>query len=212
MTLADPLAGLGLTTNKSSKKKKQDNFAEVNDISLDYSIKEFLEAKKAIEDAESRLERAGQRILQKAEEARLEECKKLGEVITSTIVNGKIRVTNKNQYSDIPSDKKPELESILGSEINDYVEVKTSIALKSNLTSDQNVLQKLITALGGGTDPKSLETGRAILLNWFEITQKMSVKPTFYNQYNLSPEFRNKIEPLIESKIIKQHKPTVVEA
>lgn len=211
MSLANPLAGLGLSTNKSSK-KKSDNHAVVNDTSLDYSVKEFLEAVKSIDDAQSRLDRAGQRILQKAEEARLLECQKQGEIISSALVNGKIRVTNKNQYSDIPSEKKSELEGVLGSEINDYVEVKTSIALKSNFASDQDVLQKLIYALGGGTDDKAMEKGKELLVNWFEITQKLTVKSSFYNKYNLSSEFRNKIEPLIENKIIKQHKPTVVEA
>jgi len=210
--LSDPLAGLGLGPTKTSKKKKQDDFAVLNDSSLDYSIKEFIDSKKAIKDAESRVDRAGAKILQKAEEARLAEVERLNEVITSTIVNGKIRVTSKDQYTDIGSDKKGELVAVLGDEVNDFINVKTSIALKADLAADKDVIQKLIEALGGGTQASNLELGKAKLISMFDISQKLSLKPSFFNKYNLSKEFREKVEPLVENKIVKQHKPTVTEA
>lgn len=202
MSLVDPLADLGIATTKTSKKKKKDS-AELVDSSLDYSVKEFIEAVKTIKDAESRKERAAARIIPRAEEARMKACES-GGIITSTLVNGKVRVTSKDQYSDVGAENKKLLEQTFGSDINEYIEAKTEIKLKSDLNS----IQKLIEYLGG----QDLDLGKKRLFEMFDIKQKYVVKTAFYNKYSSSEEFRDKVQTLVDDAVIKQHKPTVVEA
>jgi len=201
----DPLADLGISA-ETPKSKKKDDKVYITNIAIDAACDEFLAAKKQLKDSESRIERAEAKILPVAEEARLAESLRSGSALTTVVINDKVRVSAKAQYSNIDTEFLSELQTVLGDELNDCINVDTAISLKKEIAEDKDAITKLITLLGDG----DLNAGKRKFTELFDVKKTYKVSETFHNKFNTSKKFHDKASKLIEDKIIKRFKAAVL--
>jgi len=206
----DPLADLGIEANALPKKKKKDDKVYIDEPKLQQACQDLIQARSQKKDAEARMARAEAKIIPVAEEARLAESTKRGENLSTVGVNDMVRVSTPDKYSVISKDNIGAVSEALGDEISDYIEVETTINLKPELASDKEALRKIIEMLGGGSEPEQLLEGKKKLNEMFNIDQKYKVKSSFHNAYATKPEFREKTKDLLDNKVIKRTKSSVL--
>lgn len=202
----DPLAELGIDTAASKSKKKDDDKVYINVDAIDSACDEFLAAKKQLKDSESRIERAEAKIIPVAEEIRLKESLRTGQALSTVVINDKVRVSVKSQYSNIDTDHLPELKAVLGDELNNCISVESTISLKKEIAEDKDAITKLITLLGDG----DLATGKRKFAELFDVKKVYKVSEVFHNKFNTSKKFHDQASKLVEDKIIKRYKAAVL--
>lgn len=202
----DPLADLGIETVASKSKKKDDDKVYITVESLDSICDEFLAAKKQEKDSKSRIERAEAKILPIAEETRLKESLRTGQALSTVVINDKIRVSAKAQYTNIDTEFLPDLQAVLGDELNNCVTVESVISLKKEIAEDKDAITKLITLLGDG----DISAGKRKFAELFDVKKTYKVSEVFHNKFNTSKKFHDQVNKLVEDKIINRYKAAVL--
>lgn len=206
----DPLADLGLEVNEQPKKRKKDDKVYIEDAKLESACQDLIRARSQKKDAEARMARAEAKIIPVAEKARLKEATSRGENVSTVAVNDMVRVSVPDRYSKVQKENISQIAEALGDNMKDYIDVKTEIKLKPQFAKDKNALRKLIEALGGGNSPEQLVEGKKKLAEMFDIGQTYEVKGSFHSDFATKPEFREKTQDLMDSKVIKRSKASVL--
>lgn len=160
-------------------------------------IGQWKQAHRAKKQAESVMKAAEAKILKLGEKARLEACGD-GHFSSSIKLNDKLILSTQNRYSAIPTDHMGRIEELFDEDAEKYFETTTAVALSPAALADENIVAKLIEAVG------QENFGR-----YFEV--KQNVKPTvkFHELRSTDPAVREKAETLQDEGILRPAKPSL---
>lgn len=200
--MSDILSDLGLAPEaETPKKKKKDDKEQYANEKLNSTCDKFLKAKQENKDSKASMDAAASKLAEGVENFRISSSEARGFAVTSVVVNNKVRVTVKGQYS-MDVKEKAQVEKVFGDDFDKYVETKDSISLKSAFLTDKTKLAELIKAIGGAQKFRE----------FFDIGRNYSVKDTFHEDFSTDKSFREKVAPLIEDGVLTRIKATVVPA
>lgn len=187
------VAGLALAGMKPKGGKP-----EVKDPSLDPLIEKRIEQKRAFDDAEAALATTDDQLLATIGPKRLEACRRLGKVESSIRVNGKLTMTQKAQYCEIPQERENDLAAAFGEKARVYFPARVSLSLTDEAAQDEGVLQALVDALG----PEKFE-------QVFRAKRVLIVSEVFHVESTLSEEVAQLAKPFTDDQTIRAFKPTL---
>ena len=128
---------------------------------------------------------------------RLEACRRVGRVESTISLNGKLKMTAKNQYSKIDMAHADKLREVFGEAFPQYFHVNTDMKLTEKAADDETILTQIIEAIGA-------ENFQA----WFDATQHIAVTESFHTDLTLKPAVEALAAPLIQNEIIKPYSPS----
>lgn len=170
----------------------------LTDPTLDGQVALWMDANQKEKEWESIKATAEAQILAFAATARLESCRQMGRAESTFLVNGKLAMTQKCQYSAVPMEAMPALQEAFGAEAGRYFVEKTELALTPAAVADKEVLRALIAALGP-----------ARFAECFTVKKSVAVTETFHHDFTLKPEVEAKARDFMDQDIIKPYKPSL---
>jgi hypothetical protein len=193
----DPDALLAGMAQKPKAKGKGAKPA-LTDATLDRQVALWMEASLKEKEWESIKVTAEAQILAFAARARLDACRQMGRMESTFIVNGRLAMTQKSQYSAVPLESLPALQETFAEEAGRYFVEKTELALTPAAVADKEVLKTLIAALGP-----------AKFAECFTVKKSAAVTETFHHDFTLKPEVEAKARDFIDQGIIRPYKPSI---
>lgn len=196
----DPSTALGMfakTATKPAKGNKSKTPA-VSVPTIENAVKEWRKADADMADAKSRKELAETLILPAAEDQRIKESRTDGDFHSSVKLNDQILISTQNRYSPIAVEDRGELEKVFGDKTDAYFKPEMEITLTDAALKDENILKKLINAVG-----------EANLNTYFEVKQHIAPTETLHEQRTLDPEVAEKAAKLMQAGILKPYKAAV---
>lgn len=165
------------------------------------SINNWAQAHNDKKDAESRMAEAEAKFLKDVEQARVEACRTDGKYHSTVKVNGKISASAANRYSEIDTKDFPTIEKVFGDKTKDFFKERTEITLTEAALNDENIMQKLIEAVGAEK-----------FTTYFDVKQFVKPTETFHEGRALDIEVGAKANVLMEQGIVKPSKIAVKKA
>jgi hypothetical protein len=188
------LAGMAQKPKSKGKSVKP----SLTDATLDKQVALWMDASLKEKEWESIKVTAEAQILAFAAAARLEACRQMGREESTFLVNGKLAMTQKCQYSAVPMECLPALQEAFGEEAQRYFVTKTELALTPAAVADKEVLRALVAALGP-----------ARFAECFTVKKSVAVTETFHHDFTLKAEVEAKARDFIDQGVIKPFKPSL---
>ncbi len=198
-TQIDPMALLaGMAQQTEKKKGSKDAKPQLTEPAMDAAISQWLEADREVKKWEGIRTTAEAQILAFAAPARLAECRRLGRVESTVRINGKLNMTQKCQYCAVGMPQLPAIKAAFGPDADRYFKTRTKLELTEAAAEDQELLGKLIEALG----PEKFAGS-------FAVKQFAEVTETFHTDFTLKSDVEAQARPFMDTEAIKPYKPAL---
>lgn len=192
---------LGKAAKKSKKSSSKSNTPEVELSELDEAISDWKTASKAEKNAKADKARIELTLLAKAEEERLKVCQSEKTFHSSIRLNGQVVVSVQNKYKKIDTDDYGDLEKIFGGDTDALFIAKTTIALSPAALADEEIVAKLIKAVG------EENFGR-----YFEVDQQLVPTERLHHERATDPVVAEQFEKAKEEGLIAPYKAAIKQA
>lgn len=192
MSAADILSKVA---KSGGSKKSKVTAPEVNLPKCKDDIKTWLKAAEDEAEAKAKKGEAEAKFLQAVDEARLALCRRDGKHYAAIHVNDDITVSTTNRYSEISTGQRELLESVFGDDVKFLFQTKTSVELTSEAINDENIIAKLVAAVGEEN-----------FTRFFSVTQSLTPTELFHTRRSTDPGLSEKADKLIGDGVLRPYK------
>jgi hypothetical protein len=182
----------------AKKSKSTTPVVELEELSD--QVKTWVEAKKNEKDAKARLSGAGEEIKPVAEEARRKICMDTGNYASSVKIKAggeTITMSTKNAYSKIPTEQAPQLDEIFGEDKDKFFKEKMTIALTDAAMNDEEIVNKLVEAVGAEN-----------LAKYFDIKQFIEPTEALHTQRSTDAKVAAMADRAINEGVLRPYSPS----
>jgi hypothetical protein len=183
---------------QAGKPKKKSTIPEVEIPGIDMEVRAWMDAHKAEKDAIAKKAQAEAKIIPVAEDERIKASMAKGENASSVRINGKILVSVQDRYKKIPADAADEIRKVVGSDFDRLFRDKTTISLTDEAVASEEVLGKLMTAVG------EENFGR-----WFKVEQTIEPTEAFHNGRSTDKKLNDAYKTLKDKGLVENYKAAV---
>jgi hypothetical protein len=171
MTMAGGLSAFKGAAKPATGSKKKTDKPEINDPGLEQAVGDWLKAKATETSAAADKALAEAIFLSPAVQKIIDASNEGGQPESSVIINGKVMVSIQDRYGKIGIESVVTLTEIFGEEgVKEYFEEKMEISLTEAALADDQLLSKLVAAVGQDN-----------LERYFDIKRYMAPRPNFHH-------------------------------
>jgi hypothetical protein len=144
------------------------------------------------------MDAAKEQIVSTVRPKRLEACVVAGKVLPSVTVNNRLTYTQTCKYSNVPEERKESLQDAFGDTFELYFADTLSIGLKKEAANNEEVLEKLLEALG----PE-------FFAMHFDVKRDLVVQEAFHHDYSVRVEVQETAQPFLDEETIRPYSPSL---
>jgi hypothetical protein len=170
---------------------------------LHQNIEDFLEAKKQAKTAKASVARAEGKIIEAAEQARIDGCTRSGKYESSQKVSastGTVTVKFPNRYSKIDPADEDSLKEVYGEETFErYFGEQTEVAMTAAAMEDEKFIETMMETLGEDKFER-----------YFDISSHIAPKKNYHEARVLDKKLAEKHQEAVDQGLVSCTKPSLV--
>lgn len=188
--------------NKQPSKKKKDEKPKIETQDIKSEINDWLGAKKQSKNAIAEMNRIGSTLISRAEQE-LTKHVRANRKYTSTVKlddgeGNTVSVSATNRYSPMSTESEEELREVYGDEYDKYFAEKTEINLKPEAINNEELLGKLIEAVGEEDFDR-----------FFDVKQSIQTNDRYHEDRIMDPDLADKHQQAVNEGLVSCAKPSV---